>query len=143
MRFLDTNIFIRFITGDDPTKAAACLDLFQRLRSGAESCTTCEAVITEVVYVCSSRATYNLPSQAIRARLAPLLALPGLRIADKGVHLRALDLLVEHPTLDFEDMVLAAHMERSGESEIYSYDRDFDRIPGVRRIEPGGPPNRP
>lgn len=136
MRFLDTNIFIRYLTGDDPAKAAACFDLFRRLNGGQETCTTCEAVIAEVVYVLASRATYNLPPAAIRDRLAPLLGLTGLRLPNRAVYLRALDLLTEHPGLDFEDCLLAAHMERAGEAELYSYDRDFDRIDGVTRLEP-------
>lgn len=136
MRFLDTNVFIRFITRDDPAKAAAGRELFRRIEAETEVCSTCEAVVAEVVYVCSSRSTYGLDHSAIRERLAPLLALPGLRLADKSVYLRALDLFVEHLRLDFEDALLAAHMERVGEPELYSYDTDFDRVAGINRLEP-------
>ncbi len=34
MRFVDTNIFIRYLTNDDPRKAQACFDLFQRAKQG-------------------------------------------------------------------------------------------------------------
>ena len=118
MRFLDANIFIRHLTYDDPQKAAACTELFRRLDAGQETATTCEAIIAEVVYVLSSRRQYGLPPAEIRTRLAPILAVPGLRLANKCVYLRALDLFVEHRNLDFEDVLLAAHMERVGESEI-------------------------
>lgn len=36
MRFVDSNIFIRYLTGDDPTKARAAFDLFQRIKRGEE-----------------------------------------------------------------------------------------------------------
>ena len=136
MRFLDTNIFIRHLTYDDRVKGAACTELFRRLDAGEETGTTCEAVVAEVVYVLSARAQYGLPPGEIRARLAPLLSLSGLRLTDRRVYLRALDIFAEHPTLDFEDALLAAHMERAGESELYSYDTDFDRVEGVSRLEP-------
>ena len=35
-----------------------------------------------------------------------------------------------------EDALIAAHMERTGVKTIVSFDRDFDRIPGVVRREP-------
>lgn len=34
MRFVDANIFIRYLTRDDPAKGAACLSLFQRVQQG-------------------------------------------------------------------------------------------------------------
>ena len=136
MRFLDTNVFIRFLTRDDPAKAEACRALFERLERDEETATTCEAIFVEIAYVLSARAHYGLSPEQIRDRLAPILVLPGLRLPNKRVYLRALDIMVDHPRLDFEDAVLAGHMERAGESNLYSYDREFDRVPGVARTEP-------
>ncbi len=136
MRFLDTNIILRYLTGDDPAKASACFDLFQRLKEGSEVVVTCEAIITEVVYVLSSRAHYDLSRADIGARLVPLLAVRGLRLARKRLYLRALDLYVAHSLLDFEDALTIAYMESEGIRELYSYDTDFDRVAGVVRIEP-------
>ena len=137
MRFLDTNVILRFLTRDDEEKAAACFRLFQRVQRGEEEILTCEAVVSEVVYVLSSRrAGYGLSREAIRGRLAPILTLRGLRLPQKRVYLRALDIYASSPFLDFEDALAAAHMERHGISEIVSYDRGFDRVPGVRRVEP-------
>jgi predicted nucleic acid-binding protein len=136
MRFLDTNVFLRYLTRDDPVKAAACYKLFQRLQSGDEQATTCEAIITEIVYVLSARSHYGLLPPEIRARLAPILALRGLRLPHKRMYLRALDLYATYPRLDFEDVLIIAQMERAGERELYSYDTDFDGIPAVIRTEP-------
>jgi len=38
--------------------------------------------------------------------------------------------------LDFDDCLSVEHVKRQGLAGIYSYDRDFDRIPGARRLEP-------
>ena len=48
---------------------------------------------------------------------------------------RALDLYVNH-AVDFEDALTAAAMERSGITELYSQDADFDRMENVTRLEP-------
>jgi predicted nucleic acid-binding protein len=139
VKFLDTNIFLRYLTQDDSAKSAACLGLFRHIRDGNAVATTCEAVICEVVYVLASRVSYNLPRVDIQARLAPALGLSGLKLSHRSTYLRALDLYVNHPALDFEDALCVAHMERAGISEIESYDRDFDRVPGITRHEPPVP----
>lgn len=136
MRFLDTNVFIRYLTRDDERKAAACFELFQRVKHGDEQVTTCEAIVAEIVYVLSSRATYGLSHAEVRARLSPLLALRGLKLSNKRVFQRALDVYADQPSLDFEDALLIAHMQRASGAQLYSYDRDFDRVSGVRRVEP-------
>ena len=137
MIFLDTNVILRYLTRDDEAKAEACYRLFKRVQLGEEELFTCEAIVTEVVYVLSShRAAYRLSNEEIKARLVPILTLRGLKLPQKRVYLEALDLYASSPFLDFEDALAAAHMRRQGVTRIMSYDRDFDRVPGLRRVEP-------
>lgn len=136
MRWLDTNIFVRYLTNDDPVKAQACLALFDRLDRGNEEVRTSEAVICELVYVLSARGHYGLSRDNIRALVGPVLGLRGLRLLHKALYLRALDLYAQVPRLDFEDALSIAHMEDEGVSELYSYDTDFDRVGGITRVEP-------
>lgn len=139
MTFLDTNIFLRFLVISDVAKAEACRHLFRALESGDETATTSESVIAEVVYVLGSKRHYGLEPALLRSRLAPLLRLRGLELPHRESFLLALDLYVQHAPLDFEDALTAAHMRRLGIKTLHSYDRDFDRIPGLRRAEPALP----
>jgi len=134
-RFLDTNIFLRYLTRDDPEKAERCFDLFQRVKAGTEAVTTSESVIAEVVFVLSSPKVYNVSRERVRSLLVPILTLKGLRLPNRGLYLRALDLYADHE-IDFEDALSVAHLERRQLTAILSYDRGFDRIEGVRREEP-------
>ena len=137
MRFLDTNVILRYLTRDDEAKAEACYQLFQRVKLGEEELFTCEAIIAEVAYVLSShRAPYRLSHEDVRARLLPILSLRGVRLPQKRVYLRALDLYASSSFLDFEDALAVAHMEQRGVREIVSYDKDFDRVTGLHRVEP-------
>jgi len=135
MQFIDANVFIRHLTRDDPEKAQACFDLLQRAERREITLTTSESVITEVVYVLSSKQIYNLPREQIRALLYPLLSLPGLNLPHRGMYLRALDLYATY-RIDFEDAIIVAQMERQKITELYSYDRDFDDVAGITRLEP-------
>ncbi len=137
MRFLDTNVILRYLTKDDEVKAEACYQLFQKVEQGEQELFTCEAIIAEVVYVLSSqRLPYRLSHEEIRGRLMPILMLKGLRLPQKRVYVEALDLYASSPVLDFEDALAVAHMEMEGVTEIVSYDRDFDLLPSLRRVEP-------
>lgn len=135
--FLDTYVILRYLTRDDETKAEACYRLFQRVKDGVEEVVTCETNIAEVTYVLSSsRGPYGLGQDEISVRLMPILTLRGVRLPHKRACIRALDLYGSSPFLDFEDALAVAHMERLGITEIVSYDRDFDRLAGVARVEP-------
>lgn len=136
MKFIDTNIFVRYLTGDDAAKSEACYRLFQRVQTGEESVTTAEVIIAEVAYVLSSPSLYHLANDEIAARLSPILSLRNFQLRYKRTYLRALDIYSNYPALDFKDALAVAHMERQRISEIVTYDRDFDRVPGVKRTEP-------
>jgi predicted nucleic acid-binding protein len=135
MQFLDANVFLRHLTRDDPAKAQACFDLFQKAQRKEVTLTTTEAVIAEVVYVLSSKQLYNLARDEIRRLLYPLLSIPGLKLTHRKMYLRTFDLYAAYP-IDFADALVVAQMERQKISELYSYDRDFDRVAGITRVEP-------
>jgi predicted nucleic acid-binding protein len=137
MKYLDANVFIRYISQDDEAKAADCLRLFERLSHDEEECFITESVVGEVVYVLTSPALgYLLAAEGLGDALRPLLQFPSIELPNKTRCLRALDIYSERPFLGFEDALIIAHMEAEGIGEVYSYDRDFDRVPGLTRVEP-------
>ncbi|MDO8689846.1 MAG: PIN domain-containing protein [Dehalococcoidia bacterium] len=136
MRFLDANIILRYLTRDDEAKAQRCLALFQRLSQGQEQVTTCEVILHEVLYVLTSKRYYGLSHDEAASRLRPILSLRGLKLSQKRLYLRALDLYASSQSLDFGDAVAVGHMEDLGIGEVYSYDGHFDHMDSVQRVEP-------
>ena len=134
MRGLATDIIIRYLTRDDPEKAARCLELLRRAERGEEELFLPESILTEAVYVLSSRQLYDLPRERVRDLLAAVVGLRGVRMVDKAACLEALDLYGESD-LDFEDALLVAHLRALGAEGLYSYDRRFGGI-GLDRMEP-------
>ena len=98
--------------------------------------TTCEVVICEIFFVLCSPRQYNLSHEDAVAHVRSLLALGNLKLANKRVYLRAMDIFASASFLDFEDAVIVAQMERQGMRELLSYDTDFDHIPSIDREEP-------
>ena len=135
MKFLDANVILRYLTGDDPQKAANCYELFQKVKRGEIELLTCEAVITEVVYVLSSHSLYNLPRDEICSLLTPIINLKGLKLPQKRLYIQALGIYAAK-NIDFEDALCFAYMEKRQIKEIYSYDSDFDKLKEIKRLEP-------
>jgi uncharacterized protein len=135
MKFIDANIILRYLTKDDPQKGQKCFELFQKIKNNEIEVTTCEAVITEIVYVLSSKKLYNLARSEIYLMLLPILNLRGFKIPQKNLYIQALDLYASK-NIDFEDALIFAHMKKRKIGQIYSYDNDFDSIEEIKRIEP-------
>ncbi len=135
IRFLDTNIFIRHLTNDDPERSPACFALIQAIEQGRQTAWTSELEVAEVVFVLASNRTYHLSRETIRDLLLPLINLPGLKLAHKRLYRRVFDLYTRLP-IDYTDAYNAALLEQRKQRELYSYDTDFDHIAGIQRLEP-------
>lgn len=112
MIFLDANLFLRALTRSDQpdvqSTSRAAADLFRRADLGEVELITPDAVIAEVAFVLTARARYALAADDAAARIATLLRLRGVRLRDKRIILRALDIWAEHPGLGFVDALTAA-----------------------------------
>ena len=136
--FLDTNIIIRFLTGDDLEKQEAAAALFERIEKKEETVYAPDSVICDAVFVLASSRQYNKSREEIRDLLFPLVSLENLKISNRRALLCALDIYVAHP-IDFSDAFLKATMEVDQAHIIYSYDTDFDRFTDITRKEPEKP----
>ncbi|MDP2948411.1 MAG: PIN domain-containing protein [Chloroflexota bacterium] len=132
--FLDTNIILRFLLRDEEAKFQRCFDLLKRAERGEEKLETSDLVISEVVWVLESK-PYSLDRDRIRDLVLPIVQLRGLRLSGKRVFERAFQVYGDK-AIDFIDAYNAATMERRGLNEIYSYDADFERVEGIKRLEP-------
>jgi len=135
MRFLDTNVFLRFLVNDDTEKADACENLFRRAVKGEESLFTTEMVIAEIVWVLESY--YELGKRDVREKVEKILNTRNLDCPNKEVIVNALA-TYEEKNIDYIDAYNASMLRRKGIEEVYSYDSHYDRIPWMKRIEPRG-----
>lgn len=133
--FVDTDVLIRYITGDDAAKKRAAASLFRRVEAGTDSLRAPDTVIADAVFVLSSLKLYALPRTRIRTEIVNLLRYPQFKVHNRRLLLRALDIYAS-TNLDFGDAMIAATMERRGDHELYSYDRGFERLPSISRREP-------
>ncbi len=130
---MDANLIIRYLTDQPPDQAERAARLFDAVAEGTCVLTLEDVILAEVVWTLGSY--YRMSKQDIAAALLEMLAPDGIRNADKEALQLALVLFAQK-NLDFADALLAARAIQAGQHELYSFDRDFDRVPGVTRRVP-------
>ena len=133
MRFVDTNVFLRLMVNDDPVKADACESLFRKAIAGDETLVTSVMVIAEIIWVLESY--YELKKSDIRENVEKILNTRNLSCPNREIIISALSIYVEK-NIDFIDAYNAFMLKRDEIYEIYSYDKHFDRVGWIKRIEP-------
>ena len=133
LRFLDTNVLLRYFTRDDEEKAQRALALLTRVERGEEKVATSPLVIFETVFTLQHR--YQVPRKRIRELVGDIISLRGLQLPNKSLYYRALDLYADSK-VSFADAYNLAYMKSREVSEVYSWDTDFDKLQGIARFEP-------
>ena len=126
---IDTNLLVRYFVEDDLQKADAVEKL---LKDPHKNLILLDVTFAETVWVLSSY--YSLEKEQIINNLSALLDIPSI-VANRKVLHKALEYLANH-NISFIDAYQAGFAQ-AGDLEIYSYDKDFDKLADIRRIEPG------
>ena len=132
--FVDTNLFIRYLTNDDIEKANRVEELLDKAALGKVRLITCEVVMAEVVWVLESY--YNVNKVQIAEHLEAILATPGLNVLNGKVVEKAVEYYLNE-NIDFIDAYIVSLMNRLNISSIYSFDKKhLKRIKSIKRLEP-------
>lgn len=133
MKFVDTNIFIRFLTNDIPQKADACEKLFKKAIDKKETLFTTDLVIAGIIWVLESY--YELDKKEVQDKVEKILNTPNLICQNKEIILLALVLYLEKD-IDYIDAYNAVFLKKNSIETLYSYDKHFDKIGWLTRLEP-------
>lgn len=88
--FVDSNIFLRFFTADDPEQQAKAREIFLKARSGELELFCGPPVFFEIAWVLNSR--YKIPLGEILDKLEAILTIPNLYVLDGDYVKRAISL---------------------------------------------------
>ena len=132
-RRVDANVILRYLTREPPDQAAAARRLMEAVVAGELALLIEDVILAEVAW--TLRSFYRLDRAAIADALDEMLSVDGIVPADPS--LRDAIAIYRDRNVKLVDALLAAKALGNGEAELWSFDRDFDRIPGVLRLEPG------
>lgn len=130
MRFIDANIFMYTLTGNPRESFEASREILKKIEDGEEAITS-TAIIQEVV----DWLEYNGRRKEVEAFLMAVNSYASLRKSTASWEdmLSALDYMKAND-VDYVDALTLQTMKKNGLDEIYSNDKDFDKIPWIRRV---------
>lgn len=127
--FVDTNLFLRFLTNDIPVQADAVESLLHRAAKGKLNLVTISIVIAEIVWTLESY--YELDKKEIQEMILGILNTDGLDVIDSDLLLQAIVLYTDK-NVDFTDAFNAAWMIKNNIDKIYTFDqKHFRRFEGI------------
>lgn len=132
--FIDTNVFLRYLTNDDPAKADRIEKLFERAEQENFQLIASHLTIAELVWTLESY--YQLKPTTIEEMLLKIINTPFIEIPNEDLILHALDLYVT-ANIDFIDAYNAYFMREMDLTRIYTYDtKHFKRVEWVKIAQP-------
>jgi len=108
-KFVDTNIFLRYLTKDDPSKYERCRELFKKAIEAKITLATSGMIIAELIWTLLSY--YKVPKAEVVDKISIIVATDNLFIPDKeimGLRVRVWVILYlfEHTRKDFQTEIL-------------------------------------
>jgi uncharacterized protein len=133
--FVDTNLFLRYLTNDAPLQAEAVEQLLKKAMTGKVALVTNSLVIAEIVWTLES--FYRLSRSEIQEKVLAILNTTGLEVIEKDLVSQAIAGYSEKH-VDFIDAYNAAWLLNRGMKVAYIFDRKhFQRFDGITVQVPG------
>jgi len=129
---VDTNVLLRFLSGQPAKQAEAAKRLFEDAASGTVSLDVSPVIVAEVLYTLVS--FYKVDRVDAAVKLAAILRRRGVKVREADQVFGALDRL-QTTNVGFADAFLAASGAQEG-IPVASFDRDFEKFKDVTRFEP-------
>jgi len=130
MRFVDANVFIYVLVKSPKQDYETSKAILQRIENGEEAITN-TAIVQEVI----DWLEYNNRKQEVKNFVAAINSYLTMDKANTTWEdmLAALNDMEKHD-IDFVDALTLQTMKKNNAKEIYSNDKDFDKIKWIKRI---------
>jgi len=129
---VDTNILLRFLSGEPAAQAESARRLFDRASAGEVVLDVSPVIVAETLYTLLS--FYGVERRVATERLSHLLRQHGVKLRDAGQVFTALEFL-QTANVGFADAFLAAGACEE-KVPVASFDRDLDKFKGITRYDP-------
>jgi len=133
MKGIDANIILRYLTNDVPDQAEKVEKLLLQVETEKVTVYLSDIILADIVWTLEKY--YKQPKSQVHKLITAILSLRGLHFSDKNLAFEALDVYVAQ-NVDWSDAFAASQMLKNNITEIYSFDKHFSRIAGIKRIEP-------
>jgi predicted nucleic-acid-binding protein len=120
MNAIDTNILIRFLTGDDDAQAKKVYSLFKQAEAERKELFVPLVVALEMIWVLES--VYDISRTQIIETINDLLSMPVLAF-EKAAVLQQLVIFAPRNKMDLSDILIALSAKICGCSAVLTFDK--------------------
>ncbi len=130
---VDTNLLVRYLTGDDPAKAMAVDALLKKASRGKIKILLPSVVAAELVWVLES--FYRMSREEISELVFAILNTPGVDVQD-GAVISAAIRLYSLTDIDFVDAWIIEFAKTKGVTRIHTFDTKHFKNTGMEVSPP-------
>jgi predicted nucleic-acid-binding protein len=128
MTVVDTDVLVRYLTGDDIKKAERFRDTLQAKKKLCVS----DVVVIETFFVLSSY--YKFPKSEVLSWLSDLIRHPSIQ-CNQPLLEETFAITAKH-NISIADGYSAALARKQASGRLMSYDKALGKSPGIKRLEP-------
>ena len=129
--FIETSVFIRYFTKDDPKKFNDCIRLFDQVEQGKLIPYISNVVIMEIIFVLTG--LYGFPKATVLSAIEDIFQMRNLVVVEKTDTRKALGIFKKY-NIKYGDSLIATQLPAT--TLLLSYDSDFSKITSLNVAEP-------
>jgi len=129
---LDSNIILRFVLDNDPKLSPKAKAILEKIQLGKIKTYLSLLAISEVIFTLER--SYHLPKKEIVKTLSIVFKIPNLKVENQKLIKEAF-VYYAGKNISFVDAYHVVWMSKKKINKIYSFDRDFDKISAIKRLE--------
>lgn len=129
--FLETSVFIRYFTADEPKKFKDCVKLLETIENGKLRPYTSNIVIFEILFVLTR--LYRFSKEEVLDGIKKILGIRNLTLIEATNTKEALKLFEKY-NIKYPDCLIATQVPAG--VKLVSYDADFSRIGKLNIVTP-------
>lgn len=129
--FLDTNIWLRFLTADNETLYQKCLSLFENIERGRIKPYTSTIVLLEIHFVLAK--IYQISKENILKDLSVILKTRNLTLIEKTNFPKALHYYQKYQ-VKLADCLIASQLPKT--TTLCTFDQEFKKIKEIKIATP-------
>lgn len=130
--FIETSVFIRFLTKDHQQKYLDCVKFLELVSKGKIRPYTSNVVVMEIIFILMRQ--YKFDKKNILPAINKLLQIRNLTLVEKTNTKNALKIFQKY-SIKYGDALIAAQVPK--DIILISYDKDFKKIKRITSNTPG------
>ena len=129
--YADTNIFLRYLTGEPALQAEKVSLFFSKMEAGLYKLYVCDTVVSELVYVLEK--IFELSKKEICEKVKAIMLKKNIVMENKQIIFNSLD-SYRDLNIDFADSYIYSHLKKRKRNKIFSFDEHFRRFDDIEII---------